>query len=437
MKSKIYVYVLNMRGQPLMPCSPAKARHLLCAGKAKVAKRTPFTIQLKIPTGETKQPITLGVDSGYEHIGLSATTAKVELLSAEVLLRNDVSKLITERKQYRKARRAHKTRYRKCRFLNRVAKFKRNPLAPSIQHKLDSHVRIIQKVANILPITKIVVETANFDIQCIKNPDIQGVDYQRGKQLGFANVRAYILHRDNYQCQHCKGHSKEPRLNVHHIVQRSNGGSDRPDNLITLCGKCHDLHHRGVIKLKVQITKGYRAETFMSIVRKRLILKLQELYSDVSEMFGYITKSVRQDLGLVKSHVNDAYCVAMSVITFGCTANGTADVLRSSVQYLIKQVRKQNRKLFKGKRSEVRNTAPRYLFGFQRYDKVMFGDKECFIFGRRSTGYFELRDLLGNKIHRSAKHSNIKLLESAGTWLWQATHIPPSGLSEGFLRGIG
>lgn len=41
------VYVLNKHGHPLMPCSPAKARHLLKEGKAIVKKRTPFTIQLR------------------------------------------------------------------------------------------------------------------------------------------------------------------------------------------------------------------------------------------------------------------------------------------------------------------------------------------------------------------------------------------------------
>ena len=78
------VYVLNMRGQPLMPTTPRKARILLKEDKAKVIKRTPFTIQLKYATGETKQEITLGVDSGYENIGISAITEKKELYSAEV-----------------------------------------------------------------------------------------------------------------------------------------------------------------------------------------------------------------------------------------------------------------------------------------------------------------------------------------------------------------
>jgi hypothetical protein len=99
------VYVLNMRGKPLMPTTPRKARILLKEGKARVVKRTPFAIQLKYPTGETKQDITLGVDSGYEKIGLSARTNKKEVYSAEVRLRTDIIKLNSERRQYRRSRR--------------------------------------------------------------------------------------------------------------------------------------------------------------------------------------------------------------------------------------------------------------------------------------------------------------------------------------------
>ncbi|MFR8959055.1 MAG: RRXRR domain-containing protein, partial [Sutterella wadsworthensis] len=82
---------MNMRGQPLMPCSPAKARHLLKAGKAVVKRRTPFTIQLRIATGETKQNVTLGVDAGAKHVGLSATTEKEEVFASEVELRQDIT----------------------------------------------------------------------------------------------------------------------------------------------------------------------------------------------------------------------------------------------------------------------------------------------------------------------------------------------------------
>jgi hypothetical protein len=416
----MFVYVLHKNGKPLMPTIPPKARHLLKQGKAKVAKRTPFTIQLLYDTEEGTQPITLGVDSGYEHIGLSAVADKRELFAAEVKLRTDVSKLLTERRMYRHNRRSRKTWYRKCRFLNRIAKFKRNPLAPSVQHKLDSHVRIIEKVNQILPLNKIIVETANFDIQKINNPEIQGKQYQEGSQLGFNNVKAYVLHRDSHKCQLCGGRSKEPRLNVHHIVQRSQGGSDRPNNLITLCKKCHTKLHEGKlrsnqIQLNVKVTKGYRAETFMSTVRKRLMVELKKLYDVVEETWGYVTKTVRQTLGFVKSHINDAYAIAYGA---GAIARGT-DQIRNGVKYLIKQVRKQNRKLFKGARSHIKNTAPRFVKGFQRFDKVEFLGKEYFILGRRERGYFKLGSLDGNILHTEPSYKKLKLLESARALLFE------------------
>lgn len=170
-----------------MPCSSRKARILLKEGKARVVKRTPFIIQLTIASGEAKQPIRLGVDSGYCSIGLSAVTDKRELYRAEVKLRNDIVKLNSERRQYRTFRRYRKTRYRKPRFLNR--KKPNGWLAPSIQHKLNSHIKAIKQVTEILPITKVNVEVAAFDIQKIKNPEIEGKDYQNGVQKGFSNVR--------------------------------------------------------------------------------------------------------------------------------------------------------------------------------------------------------------------------------------------------------
>ncbi|MEA1974521.1 MAG: RRXRR domain-containing protein, partial [Bacillota bacterium] len=97
---------------------------------------------------------------------------------------------------------------------------KKDWLAPSIEHKIQTHLTIIDKVYQILPITKLIVETAQFDIQKIKNSEIQGIEYQQGNQLGFWNVREYVLFRDNHQCQHCKGKSKDKILNVHHIESR-------------------------------------------------------------------------------------------------------------------------------------------------------------------------------------------------------------------------
>lgn len=402
-QGKTLVYVLNKHGKPLMPCHPAMARQLLGEGKAAAVRRTPFVIRLRYGSYGYKQPVTLGVDSGYTHIGLSAVTPRVELISEDVQLRTDLVKLNSERRMYRKSRRNRKTWYRKPRFDNR--KKPEGWLAPSIQHKLDSHIKVIEGVMSLIPISHTIIEVAAFDIQKIKNPDVSGTDYQNGERKDFWNVREYVLYRDNHTCQHCKGRSKDRILEVHHIVSRQVGG-DRPDNLITLCKTCHEKVSKGKIKLKAKPGKGFRAETFMPMVRWRLVNRLREKDYSVSHTYGYITKGKRIELGLGKSHANDAFVIA-----------GGENQVRSGWTYSIRQVRKCNRKLFKGDRSHIKNTAPREVLGYQRYDKVLWGNKQCFIFGRRSTGYFDLRDLDGKKIHPSVHVRKLTLLERAGTLL--------------------
>ena len=351
------VYVLHQNGIPLMPTKPRKARRLLKCGKAKVIKRFPFTIQLTTQIGEAKQDITLGVDSGYENVGLSAISKKKELFAAELKLRTNIVKLISDKRMYRRTRR-QKLWYRKPRFLNRG--IKEGWLAPSIRHKFDSHLSIIKRIYDILPITKIIMETALFDIQKIKNPDIEGKQYQEGNQKDFNNVKAYVLHRDEYQCQHCK--KKNTKLHVHHIESRKTGG-DSPGNLITLCKKCHNDYHDGKIKLKIKRSKSFKAETFMSIVRKKLILELKELYNNVEETFGYLTKEKRLDIKLEKSHVNDAFCIADGI-----------EQCRSFMRNII-QKRKNNRKL-QIQREKYGISIRKQRYSIQPQDLVKFNGKE-------------------------------------------------------------
>ena len=398
------VYVLNQHGKPLMPCKPRKARILLRYKKARVVQKTPFTIQLEYGSSGYRQRVTLGVDSGFEHIGLSTVTEQKELFSSEIQLRTDMVKLNSERRQYRRSRRGRKTRFRPPRFLNRGNKGK-SWLAPSIRHKLDSHIKAIENTKKILPVSRIVVEVAAFDIQKIKNPNVEGIGYQQGEQLGFWNIREYILHRDGHRCRHCKGKTNDPVVTVHHIESRQVGG-DRPGNLLTLCSTCHSRYHAGAIELKCSRTSGFKAETFMSMVRWELINQLRDTNPDVTHTYGYITKNNRIRNGIPKSHANDAFVIAC----------GTSQI-RAAVCYFQKQARKCNRKLFKGIRSHIRNTAPRFIRGFQRYDKVLWRGITCFVFGRRQTGYFDLRKLDGTKIHNSAKAEECTLLESARTML--------------------
>ncbi|MDO8641408.1 MAG: RNA-guided endonuclease IscB [Nitrosarchaeum sp.] len=338
------VYVLNQHGVPLMPCLPSKARKLLKKGEARVVRRKPFTIQLLRETSFHTQEIVLGVDPGYEHVGLSAITNNKELYSANVKLRTDVVKLISEKRMYRRNRRDRNTGYRKPRFLNR--RIPEGWIAPSVQHKMDSHVRIIKKICSFLPISKIMFEENNFDIQKIKNPEISGIEYQQGEQLDFENVRQYILYRDGHKCVHCGSKNK---LNVHHIVPRMTGGN-RPDNLGTLCSKCHVKLHNGKIEIKLKKTPGFKEASAMNIVRKRIIEELKK-ECPVESTWGYATKHARKQLDLVKSHTNDAFVIA----------GGTTQ--KRTEPFKIKQRRRNNRCLQlnrKGFKPSIRKQ--RYLF---------------------------------------------------------------------------
>ena len=331
-QERIAAYVLSKEGKPLDPTKRAgKVRRMLKSKEAKVIRRKPFTIQLLIDTTNYTKKYTLGVDAGFQHVGISVVNDTDEVYSAELELLTGQVERNEERHSYRRTRRG-RLRHRAPRFDNR--KRKEGWLAPSIQHKLDSHFRVIKLVKGILPIFKTIIEVASFDTQEILKPDIEGLGYQEGCQKDFYNLREYILHRDGHKCQNldCKNKSTNQILELHHIVFKSDGGSDSPSNLITLCTKCHTpKNHKGLLKDWKPKIKGLKGATFMSSVRWRLVneLKCQHTY-------GYKTKSKRIEEGVEKSHVNDAFVIA----------GGSKNVGRCFA-YNIKQVRRNNRSLRK------------------------------------------------------------------------------------------
>ena len=404
------VYVISKDGQPLIPTERyGKVRRLLKSGRAKVVRRTPFTIQLQYETTNFTQPISLGVDAGSKHIGLSATTEKKVLYESDVELRNDIVNLLATRRENRRARRNRKTRYRKARFDNR--KRPEGWLAPSVRQKIECHLKVVADVHKILPITKITVEVASFDIQKIQNPNIEGTGYQQGDQLGFWNVREYVLHRDRHTCQCCKGKSKDKILNVHHIESRKIGGN-APNNLVTLCETCHKAYHQGKIHLPKTIKRGgsFRDATFMGIMRWAFYNKLKEQYSDVSLTFGYLTKHIRIQNNLPKAHHIDARCISGNPLAFS-----------DGVAYFQKKVRCHNRQIHKntilkgGYRK--RNQAEYKVKGFRLFDKVRYRNQECFVFGRRATGSFDIRKLDGTKLSAGVSCNKLEFLETRKRYL--------------------
>jgi hypothetical protein len=310
------VFLINKDGRPMMPTTPRKARTLLESGKAKIAGRDPFTIQLIYGSAGYTQLVTLGVDAGYSAIGFSAITEKEELIGGELNLLPSISERLTERRKYRVQRR-NRLRHRAPRFDNR-----RRPtgwLAPSTQHKFNAHIKLVERIKARLPVARIMIETASFDIQKINNPEIEDVEYQAGEQLGYHNLTAYIRHRDNYKCQNpnCKSKPDTP-TQIHHLGywKSKPDRSDRPANLITLCVKCHTPanHQQGKLlfgwKPKV---KSFKAETFMTIVYRRLLAFLV-----AEEAFGFETKFKREELHLDKSHHNDAFVIAGGTTQIRC-----------------------------------------------------------------------------------------------------------------------
>ncbi len=405
----MFVFVLNHHGEPLMPCKPSKARKLLNNGKAKLVKQTPFTIQLLFGSSGYKQEISLGVDAGTKHIGFSATTSTKVLLEGEVQLRTDIQRAM------RSARRSRKTRYRQARFLNR--KKPKGWLAPSVQHKVDAHLKLVRMIHRLLPIKHLTIEVAQFDIQKIKSPDISGDLYQKGDQLGFWNVREYVFFRDKHICQHCKGKSKDKILNVHHIESRHTGG-DTPDNLLTLCETCHKkIHKENLEHLFQRKSRSFRDATQMTVMRWFIYNAVKETYPYVKLTYGFLTKNIRIQNGLEKRHAVDARCISGNPLSE-----------EPNVSYLFRQVRANNRQLHKmtiGKKGKRKaNKAERFVRGYQLFDKVHYEGQTCFVFGRRKTGYFDLRTLQGVRVHKCASHKKLTLLERATTWL---VDIQPEG----------
>lgn len=411
----MFVFVLNHHGEPLMPCKPSKARKLLNNGKAKLVKQTPFTIQLLFGSSGYKQEISLGVDAGTKHIGFSATTSTKVLLEGEVRLRTDIQDLLATRRAMRSARRSRKTRYRQARFLNR--KKPKGWLAPSVQHKVDAHLKLVRMIHRLLPIKHLTIEVAQFDIQKIKSPDISGDLYQKGDQLGFWNVREYVFFRDKHICQHCKGKSKDKILNVHHIESRHTGG-DAPDNLLTLCETCHKkIHKENLEHLFQRKSRSFRDATQMTVMRWFIYNAVKETYPYVKLTYGFLTKNIRIQNGLEKRHAVDARCISGNPLSE-----------EPNVSYLFRQVRANNRQLHKmtiGKKGKRKaNKAERFVRGYQLFDKVHYEGQTCFVFGRRKTGYFDLRTLQGVRVHKCASDKKLTLLERATTWL---VDIQPEG----------
>lgn len=377
-----------------MPCSNVIARLLLKQGKAKVKKRLPFTIKLLYATTEYTQELTLGVDTGSSHIGTAVSDNSGSIYyMADIKIRDDITDKMKRRAKYRRDRRNRKTRYRPARWLNRRNSIKNDRFSPTMISKFHSHEKEIEFVKSILPISKLVIETGTFDTHLMKNPalaneKIRHWGYQKGANYGLESTKAKVLDRDRYTCQCCRGKHKDSKLEVHHIIYKSNGGSDEEDNLITLCSICHyNVHHgKQKLNLKGKLKGTLKHATQMNSIRKQL---LERAYPNAIETFGYITKANRYLNGIEKTHYSDACMIA--------SGGKQIKLLQKEIYYKV-DVAKGDYQRTKGVRSQQKLPKGK-ICGFKKFDKVLYLGKNYFVKGRMSRGgYAILMGIEGNKI---------------------------------------
>lgn len=372
------VYVKSQQGEWLMPTHSAKARWLVRNGKAKVIQRTLFAIQLTYATTEHTQPVVIGIDDGGVIVGIAAVANDQVLYQEEIHLRTDIKAKLDTRRAYRRGRRYRKTRYRKARLDNRRASRRKGRIPPSIWAKKEAILWAVKEIP--LPtLTLIRLEDAYFDIQAIENPDIKGVDYQHGSLLYTKNFKSACKMRDQHRC---RVYGSEERLQVHHLIPRSQSGSDKLSNLMTLCRDCHNSHHANGLELPRQSNHSFRSAAHVQQGKHYLRERLETI-APVQTTFGYITAHHRKLHEIDKTHVNDAVVIAQAgvmpaeaIIKTICLGGRKRSLHEATPRKGRKQPNREQRRNGKNVLS---------FKGFKRLDTVMYQGQVGYISGFNGT----------------------------------------------------
>ncbi|RAM51409.1 MAG: HNH endonuclease [Hapalosiphonaceae cyanobacterium JJU2] len=317
------VFVIDSEKRPLNPIHSAQARQLLRNKKAAIFKRFPFTIILKESCPDSPvQSLRLKIDPGAKFTGIALVndgTGEV-VFAAELKHRGfAIRDALTSRRQLRRSRRARKNRYRKPRFLNRTRP--EGWLAPSLQSRVENIKTWVKKLRKLAPIQSISQELVRFDMQLMRNPEIEGKEYQQGTLAGY-ETREYLLEKWGRQCAYCG--VKDVPLQIEHIHPRAKGGSNSITNLTLSCEKCNtkkgtkdikDFLKKDPSKLSKILAQAKRPLFYAAAVnttRFALLNELKETGLPVETGSGGLTKFNRSQQNLSKTHWLDATCVGKS-----------------------------------------------------------------------------------------------------------------------------
>jgi 5-methylcytosine-specific restriction endonuclease McrA len=312
------VFVLDKNLNPLDPCHPARARELLQKGRAKVFKRYPFTIVMQDRTVEesTVHPHRIKIDPGSKTTGIAVVQEENGRVTNALEISHrgqQIKDSLESRSSLRRGRRNRKTRYRKPRFLNRVRKAEWLP--PSLESRIANIETWVRRIRKICPVTAISQELVRFDLQQLQNPEINGVEYQRGELFGF-EVKEYLLAKWGRKCAYCSAENLP--LEIEHIVAKSKGGSNRVTNLTLACRKCNETKGNLPVeqflkkkpdllsKILRQTKASLKDATAVNATRWELYRRLQSTGLPVEVGTGGRTKFNRKTRGIEKHHWTDA-----------------------------------------------------------------------------------------------------------------------------------
>ena len=406
----MFVYVRNKDGQPLMPCTPAKARKLLRDGKACVVKRSPFTIQLNWQCEGHVQEVRAGIDKGSHTTGICCVGNGQALFSAEIHHRTDVKEKMTDRRDRRKSRRARKW-YRPCHFQNRASSKQSGRLPPSIKTNVEEIIRVVRQIP--LPIASIAVEDVQVDVARLNDHTLRGSRYQDPTRLD-ENLRLACLMRDGYACQQCG--KKHIRLEAHHVFFREHVGKDTLENLLTLCEVCHHKLHEGKIALKKVGVSGHLDQIAeRSMQGKKYLYATLGKEMPLSTLFGYQTAAFRKARGLPKTHINDALCIATYHIGEPIT-EPESNVY--SIRFRPRQTRKRFHSLPQKGKGRVRYQVYEELKGFRKGDLVLIKNQWIKqVNAIYAEGRLAFKRVKGEPAN--AKPEDCRLLEREQTIIWE------------------
>lgn len=451
------VFVLDKRKEPLMPCSERRARLLLRKERAVVHRMEPFTIRLKDRTLEESrvQQLRLKIDPGSRTTGMAVIDetdpdcGRVVFL-AEIKHKPGIKRSMDERRSQRRSRRSRKTRYRKPRFDNRHPEkcvscgrnarhgsrycspcsesrnfvdngYRETRLPVSLEARVNQVMNTVNKLRKLLAIAAISTEHVKFDTQLMQNPEIKGVEYQRGELYGY-EVREYLLEKWNRKCAYC-GRADVP-LEVEHIIPKSRGGTDRVSNLALACRECNQrkgnltAEEFGYSEVQKRAKAPLKDAALLNATRWVMYNRLKGTNLPVECGTGARTKKQRIERGLPKTHYYDACCVGAStpkelvfrtqyVSVWAAAGRGTRRMCNPD-RYGFPRGHRQKQKICFGFRTGdlVKADVPR-----GKYAGVWVGRVAV-----RASGSFDLKDSSGQRVCQGINHKHCRLIQRADGW---------------------